>query len=169
MSLRLSAVVIVGILLFSPGCCGNHVSDEAIVALFTAHRAEIESLAAELEAERLTSNGSDTSQCWTQPIRETPVRVGMGGRLCKQLSQARREELTGAIRRLGALQARVDADVMNIRLSEDCKGDKGLERRTASPHPLVTDLDHPERRLAEEDFLYRHLDGPWYIYLARDF
>jgi hypothetical protein len=37
-----------------------------------------------------------------------------------------------------------------------------------APRPLVNDLDRPEQRFARDDFLYRHLDGPWFIYVARD-
>ena len=127
-------------------------------------------MAAALEAERLTTglDGKDTAECWALRMHGNLVQVHVADRHCKQLQRSQQDELTAALPRLGGLQVWADATGTIIRPSEDCRGDKGIQRRSVLPHPLVKDLDHPDKRLFNEDSLYRHLDGPWYIYLARD-
>jgi len=131
-----------------------HRPDSTLIANFQTHRQDLERLVEMARQEQPRQAGGG-------------VVIDMGWTDVKDLSQARWGNYKRLFRKVGAKHGiRGSNDrweiIMSARGMVTAGSTKGFLYSPSPPTPLIPSLDDPPR--APEGALYRHLDGPWYLY-----
>jgi len=130
-------------LILTCACVPDFTSDEELIRAFDRHRNEAAELATMIQ----------TDPC---PF------IGREGKECAWLGRPRVAEYTSLLQRLGAFGVQRGPDFVTISMSHTSQGDKGFLHSPLRDLPSSSSLDV---KPGSESVAYRHLDGPWYLFI----